>query len=195
MIINLLNDTLMKAIFLLVSLCAPVWGWGQSGVNVGVYVGGFDCNMAGDYTGTKSRAAFGGSVWVEWVAKDWWGLKSELSYMPRGGDIFENPLRANYLAFALVSRLHLADVSGPARLVVGAGMFTHLMSVGERDALLSVGDVGPCMEIGVELGRVSLLAKGQIGLVDVLAAVPERQRWVSFGIGVEVAFFSPATPD
>lgn len=185
----------MKRMLLVLSVCAPVWVYGQGGINVGVYAGGFDCNLAGDYTGTKSRAAFGGAVWVEWTAKDWWGLKSELSYMPRGGDVFEVPLEANYLAFGVVPRLHLADASGSARLVVGAGMFTHLMSVGDREEFLNLSDVGPCVELGVEFRWFSLLAKGQIGLLDVVDGLPETQRWVAFGVGVEVPFFKGGTPE
>lgn len=176
----------MKKLLFIVALFVPVLGWGQ--MKVGGYAGMFDCNIAGKYTGKKSRTAMGGGVWVEWNARRWLGIKSEISYLPRGGDIEGVRLEANYLGFSVVPRLHVADGSSNARLVVGVGVFTHLLVLGERDVFLNVPDVGPCVELGVEWRWFSVLAKGQVGLMDAVSVLEKVQRWEAFGIGVEVPF-------
>lgn len=178
----------MKQMLLLVALCAPVWIWGQNPVSVGGYAGMFDCNMDGKFTESKSRSAFGGSLWAEWNVKEWLGLKSELSYMPRGGQIEGVELEANYLALSVTPRFHLADGSSPAHLVAGVGVFTHLMALGDKDQALNTGDVGACIELGVEWRLFSILAKGQIGFLDVIPGLDKSQRWGAFGLGIEVPF-------
>ena len=180
----------MKYVNFIIALCAAWSVSAQRPVSAGGYVGGYDCNMAGEYTGEKSRSAVSGALWVEWNAEPWFGLKSELSYLPRGGEIGEGiDLEANYLAFSLVPRLHLSEVSGGARLVAGVGVFTHLLALGDREEFLSVPDVGTCVELGVEWRWFSILAKGQVGLLDAIEGLDKSQRWVGFGIGVEVPFF------
>lgn len=176
----------MKTAMIFLALCVPVWAWGQRPVNAGGYVGIYDCNLAGKYTGEKSRTAWGAGAWVEWNAREWWGLKFDVSYQPKGGEIEGVRLKAEYLTFSVVPRLHLSDASSRARLVVGVGVFTHMLSLGDRDAFLKVPDVGGCAELGIEWRRVSLLAKGQVGFLDAVDVIEKSQRWGVFGVGVEV---------
>lgn len=175
----------MKKTFIIMALCAPVWVWGQ--LSAGLLLAGYDCNLDGAGTGTKSRQAFGAGAWAEWRAKEWLGIRASAGYVPRGGVVLESPVSADYVSAALGLRLHVADGGdGGPGFVFGAGLVADVAAVGDKPDFLSGSWVSPMVEVGIEWRWVSVMAYCHLWGSDVVKGLEKGQRWAALGLGVEV---------
>lgn len=176
----------MKAIVFVVALFSlPMAAWGQ--VHGGIQAGIYDASLAGHFTDPQGRAAYSAGIWMERDFNSWFGLKTDLLYMPRGGRVLEQKLKAEFISLGLMPRFRIADGASNVNLLAGVGAFTHFSL--ESDDVFNKGEIGPQFELGAELGPVALLLTGQFGLLDAVPDLPKRQRWVSIGLVLQGRIF------
>ncbi len=171
----------MKRIFFVLALVAPCVCAGQviGGLQAGVY----DCSLAGHSTLPGGGVGYTGGVWAELKTREWMGVKVDVSYAQRKGATEGEAFRADAAVLSALLRFHLQEVGSSVRLVAGVGGFMQL-PVFSTDGVKAL-DAGPGLEIGLEIGRVSVVLFGQAGLSDVVSAVDRKQRWAVVGLGVQ----------
>lgn len=170
-------------------LCLSGTAFGQ--VNAGVRLDGYDASITGYFTRPTSSYTWGAGAWVEWRASAVLSVELNGGFAQRRGVLDLAPevlapeaVHIGVTTIGALARFRFGD-GGSAGMISGIGGFVALPRDGDWKT-----DFGPTIELGLERGRVAVVAFGQVGMVDQVAdPVNGSQRWVNLGLGVRGRIF------
>lgn len=173
----------MKNVLLTLVLVSPFVCLGQSVFGIEGYRNGVDLlDKRLDFLGNEGYSA---GIWYEQMfgEVDGLGIKANISYTQRRAQFDEVDLKNDVVVLGVMARIHDRDPSVPWLGVVGGlGLYGQFP---KSDDLFETMDMGMTVEVGLDFKYLVLTGYIQNSFLDV-TQLPKWQRWVSFGIGLQV---------
>ena len=164
-------------------LLAPLVSSAQLSIGLQGYRTG--CQLQGKFVSTDVMNGWSAGAWVEYVyANEVLGLKAAVNYAQRGAVMEGVDFDADVATLELLTRLHMQDLDNRwARIVAGAGLYGQFPN--NSNDILKQLDFGASAELGWDFKYLVVTVQAHKSILDV-TTLPKGQRWVSFGLGIQV---------